>query len=423
MPTPTKGPRLGGGPAHERLMLANLATALFEHGRITTTEAKAKRLRPLAERLITKAKRGDLHARRQVLAVIRDKTRRARRCSPRSGRATRTRPGGYTRITKVGPRKGDNAPDGRHRAGRGADGAAGAVGEAEAATEAHGQEDRRRRRLPPRRPAADTTDEAATEADGRRRRGDGRGCRGPTDEVAEDADERRHAPSRSRPRSTRRRPKAPTTWREAPAEAAVSDAARRGRRGSRRRRGRRGDEAEEPSDEGRRRRLTRWPTHRRRTSPPPRPGTAGSSASGSTSPTTAPTSPAGRAQPGLRTVQGRPSRTRSRVVLRLPSPARLTVAGRTDAGVHARGQVAHVDVPRPLWERRGRPPLRALAGRAAPRRRACGRRARPGRLRRAVLRAVAPLRLPDLRRSPPAPTRCAGTRCSGTAAAARRRAR
>src|SRR5450756_1144588 len=73
MPTPTKGPRLGGGPAHERLMLANLATALFEHGRITTTTAKAKRLRPLAERLVTFAKRGDLHARRQVLTVVRDK--------------------------------------------------------------------------------------------------------------------------------------------------------------------------------------------------------------------------------------------------------------------------------------------------------------------------------------------------------------
>ena len=73
MPTPTKGPRLGGGPAHERLMLANLATALFEHGRITTTEAKAKRLRPLAERLITFAKRGDLAARRRVLTVVRDK--------------------------------------------------------------------------------------------------------------------------------------------------------------------------------------------------------------------------------------------------------------------------------------------------------------------------------------------------------------
>lgn len=109
MPTPTKGPRLGGGPAHERLMLANLATALFEHGRITTTEAKAKRLRPLAEQLITKAKRGDLHNRRRVLRVIRDKgvvhtlfTEIAPRFDNRNG--------GYTRIVKTGPRKGDNAP-------------------------------------------------------------------------------------------------------------------------------------------------------------------------------------------------------------------------------------------------------------------------------------------------------------------------
>jgi large subunit ribosomal protein L17 len=109
MPTPTKGPRLGGGPAHERLMLANLATALFEHGRITTTEAKAKRLRPLAERLITKAKRGDLHARRQVLSVIRDKTI-VHELFTEIGPRYENRHGGYTRITKVGPRKGDNAP-------------------------------------------------------------------------------------------------------------------------------------------------------------------------------------------------------------------------------------------------------------------------------------------------------------------------
>ncbi len=109
MPTPTKGPRLGGGPAHERLILANLATALFEHGRITTTEAKAKRLRPLAERLITKAKRGDLHARRQVLAVIHDKGV-VHELFTEIGPRYAERPGGYTRITKVGPRKGDNAP-------------------------------------------------------------------------------------------------------------------------------------------------------------------------------------------------------------------------------------------------------------------------------------------------------------------------
>ena len=109
MPTPTKGPRLGGGPAHERLMLANLATALFEHGKITTTEAKAKRLRPLAERLITFAKRGDLHARRRVLTVVRDKSV-VHTLFEEIGPRFATRPGGYTRITKIGPRKGDNAP-------------------------------------------------------------------------------------------------------------------------------------------------------------------------------------------------------------------------------------------------------------------------------------------------------------------------
>lgn len=109
MPTPTKGPRLGGGPAHERLMLANLATALFEHGRITTTEAKAKRLRPLAERLITFAKRGDLHARRRVLTVVRDKSV-VHTLFTEIGPQYAGRQGGYTRITKIGPRKGDNAP-------------------------------------------------------------------------------------------------------------------------------------------------------------------------------------------------------------------------------------------------------------------------------------------------------------------------
>src|SRR4051794_8264703 len=109
MPTPTKGPRLGGGPAHERLMLANLATALFEHGKITTTETKAKRLRPLAERLITKAKRGDIHARRTVGKQIHDKTVLHVLFSE-IGPRYENRPGGYTRITKIGPRKGDNAP-------------------------------------------------------------------------------------------------------------------------------------------------------------------------------------------------------------------------------------------------------------------------------------------------------------------------
>jgi large subunit ribosomal protein L17 len=109
MPTPTKGPRLGGGPAHERLLLANLATALFEHDRITTTEAKAKRLRPLAEKLITFARRGDLHARRQVMTVIRDKDV-VHKLFAEIGPKFAERPGGYTRIVKVNPRKGDNAP-------------------------------------------------------------------------------------------------------------------------------------------------------------------------------------------------------------------------------------------------------------------------------------------------------------------------
>jgi large subunit ribosomal protein L17 len=109
MPTPTKGPRLGGGPAHERLILANLATSLFEHDQITTTEAKAKRLRPLAERLVTFAKRGDLHARRRVLTVVRDKGV-VHRLFTEIAPDMADRPGGYTRITKIGSRKGDNAP-------------------------------------------------------------------------------------------------------------------------------------------------------------------------------------------------------------------------------------------------------------------------------------------------------------------------
>jgi large subunit ribosomal protein L17 len=109
MPTPSKGPRLGGGPAHERLLLAGLATALFEHDRITTTEAKAKRLRPLAERMVTFAKRGDLHARRRVLTVVRDKGV-VHRLFTEVAPDMAQREGGYTRIIKIGPRKGDNAP-------------------------------------------------------------------------------------------------------------------------------------------------------------------------------------------------------------------------------------------------------------------------------------------------------------------------
>jgi large subunit ribosomal protein L17 len=108
MPTPTKGRRLGGSAAHQHHMLANLAAALFEHGKITTTEARARRLRPVAERLITFAKRGDLHARRQVLTMVTDKTV-VRTLFDEIGPSYASRDGGYTRITKVLPRKGDNA--------------------------------------------------------------------------------------------------------------------------------------------------------------------------------------------------------------------------------------------------------------------------------------------------------------------------
>jgi large subunit ribosomal protein L17 len=109
MPTPTKGPRLGGSPSHQRIILANLASQLFEHGKITTTEAKAKRLRPLAEKLITKAKRGDIQSRRSVLTTVRDKSV-VHTLFTEIAPTFEGRDGGYLRITKVGPRKGDNAP-------------------------------------------------------------------------------------------------------------------------------------------------------------------------------------------------------------------------------------------------------------------------------------------------------------------------
>jgi large subunit ribosomal protein L17 len=109
MPKPKKGPRLGGSPAHQRLILSNLATQLFEHRRITTTETKARLLRPVAEKLITKAKRGDLHNRREVLKTVRDKSV-VHVLFTEIAPTFAERPGGYTRITKIGPRKGDNAP-------------------------------------------------------------------------------------------------------------------------------------------------------------------------------------------------------------------------------------------------------------------------------------------------------------------------
>lgn len=109
MPRPTKGARLGGSPAHERLILANLATELFKHGKIRTTVTKAKRLRPLAEKLITKARKGDIHNRRLVLTVVRDKSV-VHHLFTEIAEQMAERPGGYTRITKIGARKGDNAP-------------------------------------------------------------------------------------------------------------------------------------------------------------------------------------------------------------------------------------------------------------------------------------------------------------------------
>jgi large subunit ribosomal protein L17 len=109
MPKPVKGARLGGSAAHQRLILSNLATQLFEHGRITTTESRARTLRPVAEKLITKAKKGDLHNRREVLKTIRDKSV-VHVLFTEIAPTFAERPGGYTRITKIGPRKGDNAP-------------------------------------------------------------------------------------------------------------------------------------------------------------------------------------------------------------------------------------------------------------------------------------------------------------------------
>ena len=116
MPKPKKGPRLGGSPAHQRLIVSNLATQLFEHGRITTTEAKARVLRPVAEKLITKAKRGDLHNRREVLKTVRDKSRRARAVH-RDRAAVRRAPGRLHPDHQDRSAQGRQRPDGGDRAG------------------------------------------------------------------------------------------------------------------------------------------------------------------------------------------------------------------------------------------------------------------------------------------------------------------
>ena len=140
MPKPTKGARMGGSAAHEKLLLANLAKSLFEHGRITTTEAKARRLRPYAERLVTKAKKGDLHNRRQVLSVITDKSV-VHTLFTEIGPRYENRPGGYTRITKIGNRRGDNAPMAVIELVEALTVAQQATGEAEAATKRAVKED------------------------------------------------------------------------------------------------------------------------------------------------------------------------------------------------------------------------------------------------------------------------------------------
>lgn len=163
MPTPTKGPRLGGGPAHERLILANLATSLFEHDRITTTEAKAKRLRPLAERLVTFAKRGDLASRRRVMTVVRDKGV-VHRLFVEIAPDMAERNGGYTRITKVGPRKGDNAPMAVIELVREPVAKKATVKEAEAATKRAAKDDTKRKAAQEKAEAAAAETEAAEEA-------------------------------------------------------------------------------------------------------------------------------------------------------------------------------------------------------------------------------------------------------------------
>ena len=296
MPTPTKGARLGGGPAHERLMLANLAQSLFEHGRITTTVTRAKRLRPYAERLITFAKRGDLASRRRVMGVIHDKSV-VHTLFTEIGPSFAERNGGYTRITKVGIRKGDNAPLAVIELVEG--------------------------------PLSDKQSRRLRGHEGREEGREGRACQGRREEGC-------------------RRTKAGE--------------------GRRRREGRREDDGA-----ARRRHPRRThprPRHPRRTTPRAASSSDLIEADAVTDSTMTVrvrldlsydgTDFAGWAdQPGLRTVQGTLEDALARVV-RADALPHVVVAGRTDAGVHARGQVAHLDIPMSAWRR--------LPGRSRPRR-------------------------------------------------------
>ena len=302
MPTPTKGARLGGSSAHQRHMLANLATALFEHGKITTTEARARRLRPYAERLITFAKRGDLHARRQVLTVVTDKSV-VHTLFAEIGPSFANRDGGYTRITKVGPRKGDNA----------------ALAVIELIREEPDAKPRRRRAR--RAPAAGGRWPRATQASCGAERSQPTMSR---DEAARDREPTAEEARPRRPRPTRLRRTTPTSRTPRPTRPPTrtrSDAAD-------------GDErptSNSPAmDEPGQQPLTGLVRLRLDL------GYDGTEFHGWAT------------QPGLRTVQQVVEEALWRS-LRLPEPPALTVAGRTDAGVHARGQVAHADVPAAAW--------------------------------------------------------------------------